>query len=125
MEWVIISLFIPRQYANCYRAFKHAPLYPTSHVLAIDTAKLHPNAAKLPNVTHIALKLEKVLESPTWQLLLATGISVLVCDINQQRHASLEIIKPYLRYVVPGGLVVVTIKLPGTGRYREDLDKEI
>ena len=84
-------------------------------VIAIDPAELHESVLELENVHHVqkpsqnaAGDLEKILGD--------RNISLLTCDANRHPSFVAEMLAPVVKYVKPGGLMVITLKYSFKGR---------
>ena len=71
--------------------------------------------AALPNVRHLQLKTEDVVE-PLRAALAGRAAAVVACDMNKTVLQCVELLDPVVQFLKPGGLLVLTVKCIGTGR---------
>ncbi|GBF88771.1 hypothetical protein Rsub_01672 [Raphidocelis subcapitata] len=86
-------------------------------VAAVDPAELAPSVLELPAVRHVRALSEAA--GPALEALLpAGGAELLVSDMCAHPVQAVKVLRPLLRLLRPGGLLVMTLKLPGVGRDR-------
>lgn len=86
-------------------------------VIAVDPAELDSRAL-LPGVTHFACKAEAAVEQ-IHQLVGEAGVDLLVSDVNKHPSQIIEMLRPLLPLLRPGGAVVLTCKFFGRSAGRE------
>eukprot|EP00889_Picochlorum_renovo_P001540 jgi/Picre1/28570/NNA_003972.t1 len=94
-------------------------------VIAIDPAMLHESVAALDNVHHVQKvsqdagpDIDRIMENATKK-----EVDLITCDANRDPFMLGKMLAPALKYLRPGGMLVVTLKFRGNGA--RNLDKSI
>ncbi|KAL6756929.1 hypothetical protein V8C86DRAFT_3136054 [Haematococcus lacustris] len=108
-------------------------------VVAVDPADLAPEVLALPNVHHLRMNSTQPGITQALQHLLSSepeggdpaglaagGLAdLLVCDMNSHPLQSCKVVQDLLHLLRPGGRVVLTLKLKGTGRDRSRVVQQL
>ena len=81
-------------------------------VISIDPAELHESVLALKNVHHVR-KTSQTADKDI-ERILGPGrkVSVLTCDANRHPSFMAEMLAPVVKYLIAGGLMVITMKFP-------------
>ena len=71
----------------------------------------------LPNVHHVKCKSELAGEAIS-SLLKGRKAEVIVADMNQHPDVTVLAMQPLLQFLIPGGIIIMTMKFYGIGRDR-------
>ncbi len=86
-------------------------------VLAVDPAAMDEEVTSLPNVTHLQACAPEVLSSIA-AAAGPEGVDMIVSDMNMHPGEVMPILASLMATLRPGGLLVMTLKFPGTGRQK-------
>ena len=86
--------------------------------IAVDPADMHPSAL-LPNVVHVRRMSQDATEEIE-AALAGRAVDLVCCDANTHPFAVVELLRPVLGMLRPGGLLVLTLKYRGKGKDKED-----
>lgn len=88
-------------------------------VISIDPAELHESVLALENVHHVKQTSQAADEDIERILGPGRKISVLTCDANRHPSFVAEMLAPVVKYLVDGGLMVITMKFAVRRRKRK------
>jgi 23S rRNA U2552 (ribose-2'-O)-methylase RlmE/FtsJ len=83
-------------------------------VIAIDPAELHPSVISLENVHHIKKKSQDAGEDID-AIVKSNAVSLVCCDANRHPFAIGDMLRPAIKYLKVGGLLILTLKFKGRG----------
>lgn len=78
-------------------------------VISVDPAEMSPSALALENLVHVRKKVEDALPDVE-KALGERQADLLVSDMNKHPVAMIAMVKPLMRYLKPGGRLIVTLK---------------
>ena len=89
-------------------------------VIAVDPAELHETVLALENVHHVKKTSQTAEEDIEKILGPERKVHVLTCDANRPPSSIAEMLSPVVKYMAPGGLMVITMKFTTRRRKRQN-----